>query len=154
MLTAKEQSLLDALEAQAPAHGCSIVTVEVVGSSKSPVIRVYIHVEGGVTFSELTAAQEWMGALLDELDPFPGAYVLEVSSPGIDRPLRTPEHFQGAVGEEVKLKTMQAVQGRKHFKGTLTSADAERIVLLTEDGEVTLPLEGISKANIIGKVQF
>ena len=76
MLTSKEQSLLDALEPEALARGCDIVTIEVVGASKSPVIRVYIDAEGGVTFNELTEAQSWIGEMLDAIDPFPGAYML------------------------------------------------------------------------------
>lgn len=154
MLTAKEQSLLDAVEAHAEAHGISIVTVEVAGASKSPVIRVYIDALGGVSFTELTEAQEWIGQLMDELDPFPGAYVLEVSSPGIDRPLRTPGHFQAAVGEQVKLKTSEAVEGRKHFKGTLVSATEDAVAIEVDGAEVALPFTAISKANIIGTVKF
>ncbi len=154
MLTTKEQSLLDVLEAHAEAHGISIVTVEVAGASKSPVIRVYIDAPGGVSFTELTEAQEWIGALMDELDPFPGAYVLEVSSPGIDRPLRTPAHFQAAVGEQVKVKTSEAVEGRKNFKGALVSATEDAVVIEADGAEVALPFAIISKANIIGTVKF
>ena len=142
------------LEAHAEAHGISIVTVEVAGASKSPVIRVYIDAPGGVSFTELTEAQEWIGALMDELDPFPGAYVLEVSSPGIDRPLRTPAHFQAAVGEQVKVKTSEAVEGRKNFKGALVSATEDAVVIEADGAEVALPFAIISKANIIGTVKF
>lgn len=154
MLTAKEQSILDALASKAAARDCEIVTVEVVGASKSPVIRVYIDAEGGVTFNELTAAQEWISSLLDEIDPFPGAYVLEVSSPGIDRPLRTPEHFQAAVGEKAKLKTMSAIDGRKHFKGEIISASAGSVTISVDGSPIELPYENIAKANIIGTVEF
>ncbi len=154
MLTAKEQSLLDVIEPRAEQRGCSIVTIEVVGASRSPVIRVYIDAEGGITFNDLTAAQAWIGDLLDEIDPFPGAYVLEVSSPGIDRPLRTPEHFSAAVGQKVKLKALRAHDGRKHFKGTLVAADADSVTIKVDDQEVVLPYEDISKANIIGMVEF
>ena len=90
MLGKKEQQLLDALAPRAAEEGVEIVTVEVAGAKKAPTIRVYIDVEGGVSFDELSAAQAWINDLMDELDPFPGAYTLEVSSPGIDRPLRTP----------------------------------------------------------------
>lgn len=154
MLSTKEQSLLTALEPKAAERGLEIVTVEVVGASKSPVIRVYVDAEGGVTFNVLAAAQAWIGDLLDEIDPFPGAYVLEVSSPGIDRPLRTPKHFQAAVGEKAKFKTMQAVEGRKHFKGTIVSATDDSVTMDADGQEVVLPYEAISKANIIGTVEF
>ena len=91
---------------------------------------------------------------MDELDPFPGAYVLEVSSPGIDRPLRTPAHFQAAVGEQVKVKTSEAVEGRKNFKGALVSATEDAVVIEADGAEVALPFAIISKANIIGTVKF
>ena len=93
MLTAKEKSLLSALEPRAASEGVEIVTLEIVGSKKAPTIRVYIDAAGGISFDELARTQAWVGDVMDELDPFPGAYMLEVSSPGIDRPLRTPEHF-------------------------------------------------------------
>ena len=99
MLSAKERRLLEALEPLATAHDVEIVTVEVVGSRKAPTIRVYLDCDGGIGFDELAASQKWVNELMDELDPFPGAYTLEVSSPGIDRPLRTPEHFQRFAGE-------------------------------------------------------
>ena len=97
MLTHKEQSLLDAIEPRAQAEGIEIVTIEIVGAKKAPTIRVYIDTDHGVGFDELSSAQAWMGDLMDEIDPFPGAYTLEVSSPGIDRPLRTIEHFERLV---------------------------------------------------------
>lgn len=154
MLTSKEQSLLDALEPEALARGCDIVTIEVVGASKSPVIRVYIDAEGGVTFNELTEAQSWIGEMLDAIDPFPGAYMLEVSSPGIDRPLRTPEHFKAAIGQKAKLKCARAMDGRKHFKGTINTATDSAVTLDADGCEVVLAYEDIAKANVMGTVEF
>ena len=106
MLTAKEQKLLDALEPTAAASGVEIVTLEIMGSKKAPTIRVFIDTEEGVSFDELASAQVWINRIMDEIDPFPGAYMLEVSSPGIDRPLRTKEHFarfrrRAGCGEDV-----------------------------------------------------
>ncbi len=154
MLSAKEQSLLDALAPEACARGVSIVTIEIVGASRSPVIRIYIDTDGGVTFNELTEAQDWMGKMLDEIDPFPGAYVLEVSSPGIDRPLRTPEHFQAAIGQKAKIKAVRSLEGRKHFKGTIADASPDVVVIEADGERFTLAYEDISKANIIGTIEF
>ena len=105
MLSKKEQQLLDALAPRAEQEGVEIVTVEVAGAKKAPTIRVYIDTPDGVSFDELSSAQAWINDLMDELDPFPGAYTLEVSSPGIDRPLRTAEHFARFVGDTAVLKT-------------------------------------------------
>ena len=103
MLSKKEQQLLDALAPRAEQEGVEIVTVEVAGAKKAPTIRVYIDTPDGVSFDELSSAQAWINDLMDELDPFPGAYTLEVSSPGIDRPLRTAEHFARFVGDTAVL---------------------------------------------------
>lgn len=74
---------------------------------------------GGISFDELARTQAWVGDVMDELDPFPGAYMLEVSSPGIDRPLRTPEHFARFAGETVTVKTTGPIDGRSSFTGEL-----------------------------------
>ena len=79
MLTAKEASLLAALEPRAQECGVEVVTVEVVGAKKAPTIRVYIDTEDGVSFDALSSAHVWVNEIMDELDPFPGAYTLEVS---------------------------------------------------------------------------
>ncbi len=154
MLTKKEQSLIDALEPTAAQNGIEIVTIEVIGSKKAPVIRIYIDAEGGVSFQELSGAQEWIGAMLDRIDPFPGAYTLEVSSPGIDRPLRTPEHFQRFCGEEAHVRTVRPLDGTSSFKGTLASADGDSVVIETEHGTHTIPFSEIKRANVIGKIEF
>ncbi|MEG2864086.1 MAG: ribosome maturation factor RimP, partial [Eggerthellaceae bacterium] len=112
MLSTKEQSLLDAFSPRALAEGIEIVTVEIVGAKKAPTIRVYIDTQEGVSFDELSSSQVWINETLDALDPFPGAYTLEVSSPGIDRPLRTIEHFAHYVGENVLVNTVAPIEGR------------------------------------------
>lgn len=154
MLTKKERQLLEALESSAEGRGVEIVTVEVIGSSKSPVVRVYIDSPEGVSFKELTESQEWIGELMDEIDPFPGAYTLEVSSPGIDRPLRTPEHFMRFVGEEAKIRTNGPIDGRSNFKGRIVSADEDTLALELEEGEAEIPMSAIRRANLVGKIDF
>lgn len=154
MLSAKERKLLELLEPQASAHGIEVVTVEVVGSKKAPTIRVYIDCEGGVGFDELSSAQEWINVLIDELDPFPGAYTLEVSSPGIDRPLRTLEHFARFEGEKAQIVLIEPYQGRAKWVGILSGV-SEDVVLLLVDGIVEeLPFSHIKKAHVIGTIDF
>ncbi len=154
MLTKKEKQLLEALQSSAEGRGVEIVTVEVIGSSKSPVVRVYIDTPDGVSFKELTESQEWIGELMDEIDPFPGAYTLEVSSPGIDRPLRTPEHFARFSGEQAKVRTTGPIDGRSNFKGRIVSADADVLVLELDDGRAEIPFSAIRRANLVGRVDF
>lgn len=155
MLTRTEQRLLASLEAQAGEHGIEIVTVEVTGARKSPTIRVYIDTPDGVDFDELTRSQAWINKLMDELDPFPGAYVLEVSSPGIDRPLRTPQHFQRFVGQTVVVKTSEAIGGRSNWTAVLTAADDACITLCDDaSNEAIIPYEKIKRANLKGIIDF
>ncbi len=166
MLSKKEQQLLDLLEPYAQTHKVEIITVEIIGAKKAPIIRVYIDAEGGVSFQELSSAQAWIGDMLDEIDPFPGAYTLEVSSPGIDRPLRTLSHFERAIGEEVRVKTLEPLSGRSNFKGTLCALEGTTLLISTEHAEddvdsststnesFRIPIESIKKANVIGKVEF
>ena len=147
--------MLAALEAQAGEHGIEIVTVEVTGARKSPTIRVYIDTPNGVDFDELTRSQKWINSLMDELDPFPGAYVLEVSSPGIDRPLRTPEHFMRFVGSTVVVKTTEAINGRANWTAELTAADEAGITLRDEaSNEAEIPYDKSKRANVKGIIEF
>lgn len=154
MLTAKESMLLAAMEGRAADEGVEIVTVEIVGSKKAPTIRVYIDAEGGVSFDELARSQAWIGEMMDELDPFPGAYMLEVSSPGIDRPLRTPEHFQRAAGETATVKTRGPIEGRSSFTGEVIGFQDGAVLLSVDGGEVAIPYDDIKKARIKGTVDF
>lgn len=154
MLNAKERKLLEALEPQANAHGLEVVTVELIGSRKAPTIRVYLDCEGGIGFDELAASQKWVGELMDELDPFPGAYTLEVSSPGIDRPLRTPQHFERFAGEKVQVTLTQPFEGRSKWTGILKGMGEGAVLIEVDDGQYPLPFDRIKKAHVIGTIDF
>lgn len=154
MLTGKARMLLEALEPLAAEHNIEIVTVELVGSRKAPTIRVYIDCEGGIGFDELSSAQEWINALMDELDPFPGAYTLEVSSPGIDRPLRTKEHFARFSGEKAQLTLSEPHQGRAKWVGILKGVDADDVLLEVDGITERFPYDSIKKAHVIGRIDF
>lgn len=156
MLSAKEQSLLDALEPRAEKEGIEIVTIEIVGSRKAPTIRVYLDTPHGIVFDDIAAAQTWINEIVDDIDPFPGAYTLEVSSPGIDRPLRTPKHFADHVGETAMIMTTEPIDGRAKFMGTLEGYDDQRqSIMLDVDGTtVAIPYRVIKKAHIKGVITF
>ena len=153
VLSNKEKQLLEALSPRAAQEGVEIVTIEVVGSKKSPTIRVYIDTDHGVSFDELSSAQAWINDLMDELDPFPGAYTLEVSSPGIDRPLRTAEHFARFVGDTAVLKT-QPVDGRGSWTGAIASVEGDVVVLDVDGAEARIPMDTIKRAHLKGTIDF
>ena len=154
MLTAKEQQILDALEGRARQEGVEIVTVEVVGSKHAPTIRVYIDTEDGVSFDELAASQAWINQIMDRLDPFPGAYTLEVSSPGIDRPLRTEQHFARYAGQQAVVKLAHPIDGRSNFTGTIVSADGGNVVMDVDGQQAVLPIDQMKRAHLKGIVDF
>ena len=96
---------------------------------RSGVLLVTVDRDGGVDLEALTDANRAVSALLDELDPIPGRYTLEVSSPGVERTLRTPAHFVKAVGETVTVKTRPQVPGDRRLRGVLVAADDDGLTL-------------------------
>lgn len=154
MLSAKEQSLLAELEPLAEQHGVEIVTVEIVGARKAPTVRVYIDTPEGVGFDELASAQAWINDRMDEIDPFPGAYTIEVSSPGIDRPLRTPEHFERFTGETVHVVCNKPIEGRGKYTGTLAGFSDGNVLVQVDDAQVSIPLDNVKKAQVKGQISF
>jgi ribosome maturation factor RimP len=88
-----------------------------------------VFVDGTFDLEEIGALTREISAALDDADPIDGRYTLEVSSPGLERTLRTPRHFASAIGERVKVKTTPDVDGERRVEGTLESADADGIVV-------------------------
>jgi ribosome maturation factor RimP len=104
------------------------------------VLRVTIDRPGGVDLALITDVNRRVSRALDEADPLPGRYTLEVSSPGLERPLRTPEHFRRAVGATVRLKTHPEVPGDRRIQGSLVAAD-EDTVTVVPTGEPDLEVD-------------
>ena len=154
MLSKKETQLLDALEPRAATEGIEIVTVQVVGAKKAPTIRVFIDTPEGVSFDQLAKSQAWINEIMDAIDPFPGAYTLEVSSPGIDRPLRTPEHFARFAGQLAVVKMVHPLDGRSNFTGKIVSADDTCVVMEIDGEQISLPMDDMKRAHLKGIVDF
>ncbi len=129
------EDLFAALQPGVAASGVELVDVVLAAG----VLQVTVDREGGVDLDTLTEASRAVSSLLDDLDPIPGRYSLEVSSPGIERTLRTPAHFAKAVGTTVSVKTRPQVPGERRLRGTLVAAD-ESGFLLGVDGTETAPM--------------
>ena len=146
-----DQQVLEALEAKAADHGVDIVAVEVVGATKNPCVRVYIdHADEDaptISLDEVAAETGWIGEVLDELDPLPSAYTLEVSSPGMARPLRRERDFVRFAGSSVQLSTT-ATEGRRKFTGTLLGCEDGKVLLDCDGEQVAIDLTDIKKCNI------
>lgn len=146
-----EQQIIDALEPTAAERGIDVVDVEVVGATKAPCVRVRIdHADESaptITLDEVTEETEWISAALDELDPIPSSFTLEVSSPGMARPLRKERDFVRFAGETVQLSLVPG-EGRRRYTGTLLGIEGG-VVALEVDGErVELPFDDIRKCTI------
>ena len=145
-----EQDIIDALEEQAVLHGIDVVDVEVVGATKAPCIRVRLDkLEGDpINLDEVTAQTAWVSETVEALDPISSAYTLEVSSPGMKRPLRRPSDFARFQGEEVELTTT-AMEGRRSYKGVIAQAD-ETAVTIQPEGEdaVTISYDDVRKCTL------
>jgi ribosome maturation factor RimP len=109
----------------------------------------YLDKPGGVTLDDCQSWSDRLGSLLDQSDLIAHGYNLEVSSPGLERPLRKLEHFQKFIGERVHVKLFGPLEGQRNFHGTLAGADEKVVRVTLEDGrEVALPREQIAKAKL------
>ncbi len=139
------------------ALGIELVEVVCVGQGPRSVVRVLIDKPGGVTVTDCEQAHKALGPALDVADPFPHAYTLEVSSPGLDRPFKRLQDYQRAIGKEVSLKLRQPLNGQWRVIGRLAEAD-EQAVLLTLSREAAEPQmlrveqEQIADARLLVKI--
>lgn len=141
--------LQDLLEPGAEALGFEVLAVEMTGSPGQSVVRVYIDGPEGVTVDDCARASHQFSAILDVEDPIPGQYTLEVSSPGLDRPLTKARHFQAVVGQQIRVKTDVALEGRKRFRGRLQCADSDSLEMLVDGETYRIPLSRVAKARLV-----
>jgi ribosome maturation factor RimP len=143
------ETLLRLLEAPVEALGYAVVELEFHPQGRGGLLRIFIDREGGVTVDDCEKVSRQVSAVLDVEDPIPGAYTLEVSSPGLDRPLRKEADFTRFAGEKAKLELLLPRDGRKRYTGTLKGCEAGE-VLMEVDGVVhRLPLGDIAKARLV-----
>ncbi|MGC8229793.1 ribosome maturation factor RimP [Pseudobacillus badius] len=129
-----------------------LVDIEYVKEGKNWFLRVYIDKEAGVDIEECGMVSERLSEKLDETDPIPYNYFLEVSSPGAERPLKKMKDYERAVGKRVHVKTYEPIDGEKTFEGTLLSFEQEELVVeylvKTRKKQVVIPLDKIAKARL------
>lgn len=136
------------LEPHVLEQGFELVELELAGQGGRGVLRLYVDREGGVTLDDCVAVSQVLGPVLDAAEFISDHYVLEVSSPGIDRPVRKTEDFQRFTGEPVVLKSAAPVNGRKKFKGVIRGV-VDGAVRVECDGQVfAIALENVQRANL------
>ena len=146
-MTGKELARL--LEPTVEGLGYELADLEVRLGGKGGLVRVFIDKPDGIGLDDCEKVSLAVSALLDVEDPVPGNYDLEVSSPGLDRKLTKPEHFQRFAGETVKVQTRFPIEGRRRFRGTLVSSDDENIVVEVDGESHSLPLKTIDTARLV-----
>ena len=142
------EHLHNLLEPGAQALGFEVVAVQVLGRDR-PTLRVYIDGPEGVGIDDCAKASHQFSAILDVDEPVSGAYDLEVSSPGTDRPLVKPEHFKTAVGQSVRLRLKVLQDNRRRFTGELLAADDESVLVNVEGEEFNLSYNDMDKARVV-----
>jgi ribosome maturation factor RimP len=143
-----DDELIAILQPVVSAADLELVDVEL----RSGVLLVTVDRPGGVDLQALTDANRAVSGVLDELDPIPGKYSLEVSSPGVERTLRTPAHFLKAIGETVTVKTRPQVPGDRRLRGQLLAADDDGLELAVDggsDGPMRLAYSDIDRVRTV-----
>lgn len=126
----------------------TLYDVEVSREGPRTILRVYVEREGGVALSDIATFSRRFGAILEVDDPVEGPYVLEVSSPGVTRRLRRPDHFERSLGKRVRVSLVAPREGRRHLLGVLSGCDGEGIEVRAVEETYRVPYAGIRKANL------
>ena len=147
-MTSEELSQL--LEPAIADLGLELVGIEFSPNSGTSLLRVYIdEPERGITIDDCERASREISALLDVNDPVAGRYTLEVSSPGLERPLFTPAHFERFAGEQVRINVNLPIDGRRRFQGRIDAVDAERVTIDQDGKPVGIAHANIAKARLV-----
>ena len=142
------EQLAELLEPVVKGLGFELWDLEYTARRAGGFLRLYIDADQGVGLDDCADVSRAVSVVLDERDPIPVEYTLEVSSPGLDRVLRTPAHFARFVGERAQVEMVLPVNGRRKFLGLLLSVNDHELVIDQDGVNVSLSIEGINKARL------
>ncbi len=131
--------------------GCELVGIEYARQGKRSLLRIYIDKEDGIDVKDCQRVSHQLSGVLDVEDVIKEQYQLEVSSPGLDRPLYTLAHFERFIGHKAKLTLMSPIEGRRKFKGVLQGVEDGQVIVNIGESELVLSLNAIDKANLISE---
>lgn len=144
------EEVMDLAESVARRRSLRLWDVELGGQPGRMIVRVFVEADGGIDLDTVADVSEEISRALDLHDPIEGRYTLEVSSPGLERTLRTPEHFSSSVGRRAVVKTSERLVGDSHrVEGVIAAADSGEVRLETEEGNVGLPYNVIKSARTV-----
>ncbi|WP_415895573.1 ribosome maturation factor RimP [Neptuniibacter sp. PT34_22] len=148
-MSAKMKLLQELIEPSVTALGFELWGIEFLSQGKHSTLRVYIDSDNGINVDDCAKVSHQVSGIMDVEDPIAGNYTLEVSSPGMDRPLFTLEQFEAYAGSVIQVRLRIAFEGRRKFKGVLNGVEGEDILVVVDNEEYMLPIEYIDRANII-----
>ena len=132
--------------------GYELFGIEYLSRRRSPLLRVYIDSEAGISLNDCERVSHQISGVLDAEDAVRGPYILEVSSPGLDRPLFTLEHFKRFSGNMIRLELVQPIAGRKKLTGKLVGIEADNVILIESTKEYYIPFNIIGKTRLVPRV--
>jgi len=141
--------LIHLLEPAVSGLGYELVELEFAPAGSGSLLRLYIDAPPGISLDDCERVSRQVSAILDTEDPIPGQYTLEVSSPGLDRVLRKPEHFRRFAGNRIRLQLEVPIEGRKRFTGTLLEARDDGIALEVDGVRRVFGYAQIHKARLV-----
>lgn len=144
--------LIKLLEPTVDHLGYELTDLELKLGGRDGLVRLFIDAQDGIGVEDCETVSRQVSAILDVEDPIPGNYTLEVSSPGLDRTLTKPAHFQRFMGEDVRVKLRFPLDGRRNFRGALAAADDENIEVVVDGESHSLPLSTIESARLVPQV--
>lgn len=129
--------------------GYELLGIEHLSQGRRSLVRIYIDSDQGITLDDCEAVSHQVSGMLDVEDPIRGQYALEISSPGLDRPLFKREHYEQYVGNRVRIRMALPIEGRRKFAGILAGVREDKVIVIDDEVEYELPLSGIDKANLV-----
>ncbi len=153
-MTQQDSLQLKALLAPLVARmGYELWGLEYRAGKRSALLRLFIDSESGITLDDCTEVSRQVSAVLDVEDPIRVPYTLEVSSPGVDRPLFEAAQYARYVGRQVRVRTQWPVGGQRNFSGEIVAADEQSVTLQVEGEPVRVPLESIARGRLVGRLR-
>lgn len=147
-----EQKLTELLRPAVEETGKSLLGIEYISAGNNSILRLFIDHENGIDVDDCAEVSRQVGALLDVEDPISSEYNLEVSSPGVDRPLFDIAHFQAVIGEIVNIKLSIPLNGRRKFKGPLVAIENNNLIIEVDSIDYEMPIGNVDKANLVAKL--
>ncbi|WP_020683561.1 ribosome maturation factor RimP [Marinobacterium rhizophilum] len=148
-MSAKLKLLHELIEPGVTSLGFELWGIEYLAHGAHSVLRVYIDSENGISVDDCAKVSHQISGVLDVEEPISGQYNLEVSSPGLDRPLFTLEQFVAFTGHKVEIRLRAPFEGRRKFKGLLNGVEGDEVLVVVDNEEYLLPIDSIDRANVV-----